>query len=67
MAFRSARKRAKRGLQETADYIGVTKQAVNLWERGVNEPNIETLKRLSEFYKCTIEELIASEDTDNAE
>lgn len=62
MAFRSARKRAKRGLQETAYYIGVSKQAVNLWERGVNEPNIETLKKLSEFYKCSIEELIAPED-----
>lgn len=62
MAFRSARKRAKRGLQETADYIGVSKQAVNLWERGVNEPNIETLKKLSEFYKCSIEELIALEN-----
>lgn len=64
MAFRNARKRAKRGLQETADYIGVTKQAVNLWERGVNEPNIETLKKLSVFYGCTIEELIAPEDTE---
>ena len=62
MAFRTARKRARRGLKETADYIGVSKQAVNLWERGVNEPKIDTLKKLSEFYGCSIEELIAPDD-----
>ena len=62
MGFRSARKRAGRGLNETAEYIGVSKQAVNLWERGVNEPNIATIKKLADFYGCSIETLLTQDD-----
>ena len=66
MAFRAARKKARRGLTETANYIGVTKQAVCAWERGASSPNVETLKRLANFYECTVDELVADAET-NAE
>lgn len=59
MAYRTMRKRARRGLKETADYIGVSTQAVNLWERGINEPSITTVQKLAQFFACSIEELIA--------
>lgn len=62
MAFKTERKRAGRGLKETAEYIGVSKQAVNLWERGINEPNIATIKKLAEFYGCSIERLLAPDE-----
>ena len=62
MGFKTMRKRAGRGLQETADYIGVSKQAVNLWERNINEPSIGTIKKLAEFYNCTLEELLTRDD-----
>lgn len=64
MGFRDARKRAGRGLQETADYIGVSKQAVNAWERGVSEPSIRTCQRLAVFFGCTLEELIQPDGED---
>jgi len=59
MAFKAARKKARRGLGETAAYIGVTKQAVNSWERGASSPNVETIKRLAAFYGCSVDELIS--------
>lgn len=64
MAFRTERKRAGRGLNETAEYLGVTKQAVNGWERGAFEPGIGALKKMAEFYGCTVDELLAPEETD---
>lgn len=63
-AFRTERKRAKKGLQQTADYLGVSKQAVNSWERGKFEPNIGTIKKMSEYYGCSIEQLLAPGNTE---
>ncbi len=63
MAFRAARKKARRGLTETANYIGVSKQAICAWERGETSPNVDTLKRLAIFYECTVDELIADAPT----
>ena len=62
MAFKTERKRAGRGLTETAKYLGVTKQAVNYWENNRNEPNIATIKKMAEFYGCTIEQLLAADE-----
>ena len=63
-AFRAMRKRAGRGLKETAEYIGVSTQSVNFWERGIYEPNIETIKRLADYYQCSIEELLNADGTE---
>lgn len=64
MSFREKRKAAKRGLTETAVYLGVTKQAVNAWERGEYEPNIENICKMAEYFGCTIDELLAPDETE---
>lgn len=40
--------------------IGVSDKVVSKWERGVSEPDIRTLKNISETYRVGLEELIGS-------
>ncbi len=48
--------------QETvAERLNVTRQAVSKWERGINEPDIETIVRLSDMYSVTIDQLLRSD------
>ena len=55
-----AQSRREAGLTQTqvGDYIGVSAQAVSKWENGLSEPDIETLYRLAELYKVTVDELV---------
>lgn len=41
-----------------AEQIGVTRQAISNWENDKSQPDIETLKLLSELFQVEIEELI---------
>ena len=66
MAFKAARMRAKRGLNEVATIVGVSKQSVNAWERGVYEPDIETIKQLADLYGCTVDELLREDVEDGS-
>lgn len=65
MAFKTQRKKAGKGLQETADHIGMTKQAVNSWERGATEPRFSVVRKLADFYGCTVEELLAPDEDES--
>ena len=65
MAYRKMRKQAGRGLKETSEYLGVSVQAVNYWERGINEPNITTVRKLAQFYGCSVESLIEPDECEN--
>lgn len=53
--------RSKKGItQETlAKEIHVTRQTISGWERGRSEPDIATLKHLSDFFNITIDELLS--------
>lgn len=62
MGLRSCRKKAKIGLNEAAAHFGVTKQAVNAWERGENKPNIDVLREMASYYGVSADELLR-EDT----
>lgn len=62
MAYRRMRKLAGRGLKETAEHLGVSAQAVNLWERGVNEPSISAIRKMAQFYDCSIRDLIEPDE-----
>lgn len=44
--------------ENVAEQLNVTRQAVSKWERGINEPDIETIIRLSDMYKVTIDQLL---------
>ena len=54
--------RTRSGLSqdELAEQLFVTRQAVSRWENGETIPNTETLKRLSDFYKVSINTLLGS-------
>jgi transcriptional regulator with XRE-family HTH domain len=41
-----------------AERLNITRQAVSKWERGINEPDIETIVRLSDIYGVTIDQLL---------
>ena len=41
-----------------AEIIGVDIMTVSRWERGKQEPSIETLKKLSTLFNCSIDYLV---------
>jgi transcriptional regulator with XRE-family HTH domain len=44
--------------EDIAARLHITRQAVSKWERGINEPDIETIVRLSDIYDVTIDQLL---------
>ncbi len=42
--------------------LDVTRQTISKWEQGINEPDIATLKKLSEVFEVTIDELLGKEE-----
>ena len=59
--FREMRKRANIGLSGAASALGVSKQAVNAWERGKNLPRADMLMKTAALYGCTADDLLAPE------
>jgi transcriptional regulator with XRE-family HTH domain len=49
---------SKMTAKELAKIIGLSMRAIYSYEYGLREPSVETLKRLSEYFKCSIEELL---------
>ena len=45
-------------MQQLADKIGVTKSSINMWENSGIVPRNEILKKLSQEFKITIDELL---------
>lgn len=54
------KERLKRGMNQTelAERIGVTRQTVSSWERGISFPDIPMLMKLSEVLDVEIDELL---------
>lgn len=44
--------------EDVAEQLSISRQSVSKWEQGINEPDIETLKRLCIILNCSIEELV---------
>lgn len=59
MAFLSAREKAGLTQREVAEKIGVDQSAVSFWETGKTAPRAALLKKLSELYGCTVDELLS--------
>ncbi len=57
--------RADSGLtqKELADQLSVTFQTVSKWEGGVTEPDLSTLRRLSQILDMSLEYLVSDEET----
>lgn len=48
--------------EELARVLYVSRTAVSKWESGRGYPNIESLKRISEFFSVTVDELLSCEE-----
>ena len=46
---------------ELARKVGVTQQAISAYEKGIRQPPIDVLIKLSEIFNCTIDELVKGE------
>jgi len=55
--------REESGLSQNdiAEKLSITRQAVSKWERGINEPDIETLVQLADIYNITIDQLLRAD------
>jgi len=58
LSYKSARSEAGLTLKEAADAIGVTAQAVSLWENGKSNPTADNIVKMSEVYGCTTDKLL---------
>lgn len=47
--------------EQLALQLGVSRQAISKWEQDLNEPDIETLIKLSQIFDMTIDELVKGE------
>lgn len=59
--LKNLRKQHNFSQQEFADMLHVSRQAVSRWETGRAEPDIEMLRKISQLYKITIDDLINDE------
>ncbi len=52
--------REKRGYtqEELAFKLNISRQSVSKWENGINEPDIETIKKICDILDCSLKELL---------
>ena len=48
--------------KEIAEYLGITTAAYSLYERGNREPNLTVLKKIAEYYKVSMDDLLEMSD-----
>ena len=58
MRLKELRKEKGVTQKEVADYIYCNTITYSRYERGLREPNIQTLRRLAEYFQVTIDYLI---------
>nr|WP_321500250.1 helix-turn-helix transcriptional regulator [uncultured Dethiosulfovibrio sp.] len=63
MSFESAREGANLKRSEVAEIIGTTRVTVYRWERGINEPDISTMRQLAKLYGCSVDDLVTANPT----
>ncbi|MBO4293317.1 MAG: Fic family protein [Clostridia bacterium] len=60
--IKSYRESKKMTQNEVADIIGVSSATISKYEKGTLEPNIESLKKLSELFEISVDDLINEEE-----
>lgn len=56
------RERINMTQKEVAEYIEVEPATISKYESGIREPNVESLKRLSELFEVSLDELLKDEE-----
>jgi len=59
--LRECREESGLSQNDIAERLSISRQAVSKWERGINEPDIETIVRLSDIYNVTIDQLLRAD------
>ena len=58
MFLREIQERYGLSMVDVAAEMGVVEHTISRWETGARMPDINALKRLSEIYNCSIDELV---------
>ncbi len=56
------RKQKKLSQKDLARILNVSQQSVSLYEKGKRQTPIDVLKKLSDLFGCTIDELVKGEN-----
>ncbi|MGN0162854.1 MAG: helix-turn-helix domain-containing protein [Candidatus Ornithomonoglobus sp.] len=51
--------------QKFADYIGISKSSVNMYERGEREPGLETIEMIADFFNVDLDYLLGKSNIPN--
>lgn len=52
------RKEFKLTQKELAEKVGVSMRAIQSYECGARQPTLDTLRKMAEFFGCTIDEIV---------
>ena len=58
--LKAARINAEKTQEEVGAYIGKTKQTIANYESYTSMPDVETAKKIAEFYGCTVDDIVWS-------
>ena len=64
MRLKVLRKRAHMTLEDVAALIGVSYQTISNWEKGITEPDINSIKKLASYFKVTTDYLLEQDGDD---
>ena len=59
------RKKEKYSQEELAEQLYISRQAVSNWERGLSEPDLDTIRKLADIFHTSIEELITGDEVED--
>lgn len=60
--LRLLRKQKGMTMEETAKIVGISRQALANYERGVREPSLKILITLSNLYQVSLDELVGKKE-----
>ena len=63
--IRTLRKAAGLTMKQFGGIMGVSESTISLYETGKNEPDISMLKKMSEYFNVSIDELLGHESENN--
>lgn len=60
--LKELREQHKYTQDDVASFLNISRQSVSKWELGKGYPDIENLRRLSDLYKISLDQLITGEE-----
>lgn len=58
MTFKQLRYKNGYTMDDVAQYVGVTKQAVWVWERGMSLPRADSIQKLAELFGVSMAQML---------